>query len=210
MTKGIENTLGLRSLEEALAQFGASPKSLGTASQEIVPVDEPADEADQYEYDDDPILDQKIALSMDRERREVIADELLNGADTERDLDDVSYRLIRHAETMAELALELDPGRAPRAFEVTNALLKNHMDAVISKRELRLKTMKVLQDQRKLELDERKLELEERKHAGKSDSDENPDVIQAHATVISSADLLRTLHAEMKDLHKEPPPQGDI
>jgi len=75
-------------------------------------------------------------------------------------MDKLYDELLGHAREMTELALNLDPARSPRMFEVAEKFYKSAMDAKNSKRDAQLKMMKVLQDQRKLELDELKLKHE--------------------------------------------------
>jgi hypothetical protein len=88
---------------------------------------------------------------------------------------------------MVSLALELDPGKAPRAFEVMNGIIKNAMDAVTSKRDHELKTMRLM-------LEQQKFEHEKNSAGGVPVSGET----NATVSVMTTADLVRQFRNEME------------
>ncbi len=139
MTKGIEDALGLRPMNEALKE-----------QEENLPVSqEDEDDYDPYSLPVD--FDAALRQQIDTATQDKIAEQMLSGKDTEEKLDELFEILKEKAETMADLAMELDPGKAPRAFEVMNQIFKNAMDAVTSKRDHQLKTLKLILDQKKFE-----------------------------------------------------------
>ena len=159
----IEDTLGLRPISEALAE----------TNEEIDPYNLPAEFMAE--------LDSQI------ETAEQTASEqaYLNGDSTSRELDNLYHTLTDKAETLAELAMELEPGKAPRAFEVMNQIYKNAMDAVTAKRDFELKAMKLALDREKLEHDK-----------GNSPVSENKLKV---VEVMTTADMIRSFRKEMAE-----------
>lgn len=174
MTKGIEDTLGLRSMEDALKAM----------NQDAAADDEFAD-YDPYSLPDG--LDQGLA-QFEESANELLAVERREmGLDTEEKLDDIYGILMQKAETMAQLALEVEPARAARAFEVMNQIIKNAMDAATTKRDLQLKHMKHILDQQKFEFD-------------KNNTDSSSSGMTAEIVAVSTtADLVRSFKKAMEE-----------
>lgn len=147
--------------------------------------------SDDQEDDYDPFkLPEELRRSMDFEitqgARENLGEKMLSGQDTEEKLDKMHDILMEHADTMARLAVELDPGKAPRAFEVMNGIIKNAMDAVNSKRDHELKTLRLMLDQQKFEHD-------------RNSSDSSPQAAGDQVVaVMTTADLVRSFRKEME------------
>jgi hypothetical protein len=161
----IENTLGLRPISEALADVE------GTA------------------FDDAYNLPEEFMASLDAQINQ--ADDkatqlaMLNGDSTSKELDTLYHTLTDKAETLAELAMELEPGKAPRAFEVMNQIYKNAMDAVTAKRDFELKAMKLMLEREKLEMD----------RGLNTHQEDGPKVV----SVITTADLIRQYRKDIED-----------
>jgi hypothetical protein len=110
--------------------------------------------------------------------------------DHSQEMDDAHDEALKHAREIVELALELDPARSPRMFEVAAIFYKTAVDAKISKRDAQLKLMKLIQTQKKLDLDEMRL----RHEMGNAPTDKS-DVIM----VEDRNTLLRRLREENTD-----------
>ena len=132
-------------------------------------------------------FDRSLALRVDTASQAAIGEKLLSGKDTDEKLDDLYEKLVDHGETLARLAMELDPGKAPRAFEVMNAIYKNAMDAVTSKRDHELKTMRLMLDQKKLD------------HEINANPVEPIGETEAVVAVMTTADLVRKFRKEMEE-----------
>jgi hypothetical protein len=176
----IENTLGLRSMEEALRDFQRANE----------PTTEPYEDESESDEDYDPFslpaaLNSAHDIQIDAHTRTNLGEKMLAGRDTEDRLDAMHDQLVGHAETLAQLAMELDPGKAPRAFEVLNAIMKNAMDAVTSKRDHELKTLRLILDQQKFEHD-------------KNSNDGAPvGVTDSVVAVMTTADMVRNFRREL-------------
>ena len=105
-------------------------------------------------------------------------------------MDKIHDEVIQHARDAAELAFDLDPARAPRMLEVAAQYYKASIDAKNSKRDAQLKLMKLIQDQKKLDLEEAKL----RHETGNFQSDK-ADVIMVEDRNV----LLKRLREEAQD-----------
>lgn len=110
--------------------------------------------------------------------------------DHSHEMDVAHDEMIKHARQMVELALDLDPARSPRMFEVAATFYKTAVDAKISKRDAQLKLMKLMQTQKKLDLEEMRL----RHEMGNAPTDKS-DVIM----VEDRNTLLRRLREENGD-----------
>lgn len=174
----IEETLGLRSLEEALRDQ-RGPESVE------------AEEEDDYDPFTLPAeFDRALVMQVNTATKEAIAASLLSGKDTDERLNELYDSLMEKAETMARLAMELDPGKAPRAFEVMNQIYKNAMDAVTSKRDHELKTLRHMLDQQKFE------------HEKNADAGAAVGATDAVVAVMTTADMVRNFR---KALDEAPP-----
>jgi hypothetical protein len=176
----IENTLGLRSMEDALRDFqgarSASPES---------DIDETDIEEDYDPFTLPAALNSAHDVKISEHVRSDLGERMLAGRDAEERLDSMHDSLIGHAETLVRLAMELDPGKAPRAFEVANAIIKNAMDAVNSKRDHELKTLRLMLDQQKFEHD-------------KNSNDGAPvGVTDSVVAVMTTADMVRNFRREL-------------
>lgn len=76
-------------------------------------------------------------------------------SDHSQAMDDVYDEAIDTARKIIDMGMNIEPGKAPRLLEVGGQYLKAAMEAKNSKRDAQLKLMKLLQEQRKLELEER-------------------------------------------------------
>lgn len=77
-----------------------------------------------------------------------------------KDMKDVYDTALEISKNMVELGNNIDPARAPRFFEVAAQHLKIAIDASHSNRDAQLRLMKLIQDQRKLELEELRVKTE--------------------------------------------------
>lgn len=127
MTKGIADTLGIKSLEEVLAET---------------------------EIDSE---DQLPATISDDNKNELMSASQMKGLDHSDAMDEIHDEALDVARKIVDMGMNIDIARAPRIFEVANQWMKTAADAKISKRDAELKLMKLIQDQRKLDLEERKL-----------------------------------------------------
>jgi hypothetical protein len=135
MTKGISDTLGMKSLEEILAE----------TEEEVVEGEESEEEFDLPATVEKP---QDTALM-------TIAE--MKGSDHGKSMDEIHDEALDVAKKIVDMGMNIDPSRAPRILEVGGQYFKIALDAKNSKRDAQLKLVKLVQDQKKLELEERKL-----------------------------------------------------
>ncbi len=140
MTKGLDKVFGLPSLEDILNETDTD-------------VDNDSDTVLDEDYDDDMpdvILPDPIRGSA----VELISAAELKAQEHSKAMDGIYDVALKHGADAAELAFDLDPARAPRMLEVAAIYFKTAMEAKNSKRDAQLKLMKLLQDQRKLDMEE--------------------------------------------------------
>lgn len=140
MSKGLTDTLNMKSLDEILAETEAAEEA---QNKELVEVDE--------NEEDLPVPTDESGLMRH--------DEMTN-ASFAKDMDEIYEKAMEIADSAADLANNIDPARAPRMFEVAGQQLKIALDASHSKRDAQLRLMKLIQEQRKLELEELKVKTE--------------------------------------------------
>lgn len=131
MSKGIFDTLNIKSLEEIMAE-----STLGAEDEEEVLLPPTP-----------PLSDSTALMS----RAEMTNDE------HSKKMDDVYSEAIEIARKVSDMGMNIDPIKAPRMFEVAGQHLKIAIDAQGSKRDAELKLMKLIQDQKKLDLEEMKI-----------------------------------------------------
>ena len=129
MSKGLSDTLNIKSLDEILQET------------EI-------DTFGEKEEDDD--TDQTSLMKFK---------EMTNTAFS-NNMKEVYDQAMAISGNLADLGNNIDPARAPRFFEVAAQHLKIAIDAAHSNRDSQLRLMKLIQDQRKLELEELKVKTE--------------------------------------------------
>lgn len=132
MSKGISDTLNMKTLEEILAE---------TEVDETVEVEE--------EPQVPVISEPKETALMDVGQ--------MKGGDHGKAMDEIYDEALDVARKIVDMGMNIDPSRAPRILEVGGQYFKTAMEAKNSKRDAQLKLMKLIQDQKKLELEERKL-----------------------------------------------------
>jgi len=108
----------------------------------------------------DELIEQEEQSIIEASAVELITTAELKAQEHSKAMDDIYAITLKHGSDAAELAFDLDPARAPRMLEVAAIYYKTAMDAKNSKRDAQLKLMKLIQDQRKLELDEQKTKHE--------------------------------------------------
>lgn len=168
MTRKLTETLGLESLEDALA----------AASDEI-------DEALVEEEEEiDPALQPKTAIA----HRDDFMDRLDVGEqDHGTAADEIHSELVKQAVAVFDLAFQVEPNKAARMFEVGGNLMKAALDAKNSKRDAELKALKLMLDHRRANLDAKKARAE-------GVSEAAPGEIEAEAVVFADRnELLRRL-----------------
>ncbi len=136
MTKGLNDVFGLPSMDEIL------------------------EETDQDEIKDE-VIEVEVSLPVERGPTDAIvstAMEQIN--DHSKAMDTIYADTLKHAIDTAELAFDLDPARAPRMLEVSAIHYKTAMDAKNSKVDATMKMMKLINDNKKLQLDEQKMRHE--------------------------------------------------
>ncbi len=131
MSKGILDTLNIKSLEEILAETESEEEIEAT---DLAPIEPSAN----------PLMDREIKHNSEHAQK----------------MDDVYSEALEIARKVADMGMNIDPMKAPRMFEVAGQHLKIAIDASDSKIEAGIKLMKLIQDQKKLELDEMKIRNE--------------------------------------------------
>ncbi len=135
MSKGLAETLNMKSLDEILAETAGAEEEEQVSLPATVEEDEAADS---------PLM-----------KRVEMTNTSFSG-----DMDEVFEKAMEMADSAADLANNIDPARAARMFEVAGQQLKIAIDASSAKRDSQLKLMKLIQDQKKLELEELRLRTE--------------------------------------------------
>ena len=140
MTKMIEHVLGLPSMEDILRST------------------EPTVEQDDYEEQNEKELEAILAITEKAEKGLEIIDS--GQTDHNNSMDEIHKKTLKHADELMELGYNVDQRSAATIFEKANMLYKTALDAKDSKRKAQLNTMKLLLDQKKLELEEKRLNNE--------------------------------------------------
>jgi tRNA A37 N6-isopentenylltransferase MiaA len=174
MSKGISDTLNMKSLEEILAETEMENE-----------IDEAIEEMD----------DSNLPAVVNQKDEPLMNVQQMKGLDHSKAMDEIHDEALDVARKIVDMGMNIDPTRAPRILEVANQWFKTAADAKISKRDSQLKLMKIIQDQKKLELEERKLNGE----LGKQDMIEGEIVYEGDRNK-----LLKILKAQ-KDAHKDQP-----
>jgi hypothetical protein len=135
MNKMIEHTLGLPSMEDFLSEDDDSFDN---------------DEANQAS------LDTAVALA------DAAANQLLiqDGDGHAEAMDVIHKDTLKHARDLVDLGYNVDQRSAATIFEKATMMYKVALDSKDSKRKYQLEAMKLMQNQRKLELDEQRLRFE--------------------------------------------------
>ncbi len=128
---GISETLNIKSLEEAMAEHGITEDETTDAS-----------------------------IVVDTTQQELMNKaEMTNHIHTKK-MKEVYDEAMDVARKCSDLGMNIDPKSSPAIFEVMAKHLKIAIDASSSQRESELKLMKIIQDQKKLEMDEKRLMME--------------------------------------------------
>lgn len=133
MTKHLSDTLGLPSLEDALREQGALP-----------PAREP-------EYEDD---DEQAAEDISARAAKRLAE--VGGEDHANAMDKLHGEVMQHARDLMDLGFNMEHARARGIFEQAANFYKIGLDAKNSKRDAQLKAMRLVLDQRRVEIEERR------------------------------------------------------
>lgn len=136
MTKGLNDVFGLPSMDDILGETEED-----SSENEIVEVEAP------LPVPSSP-TDALVSTAMEQ----------IN--DHSKAMDTIYADTLKHAIDTAELAFDLDPARAPRMLEVSAIHYKTAMDAKNSKVDATMKMMKLINDNKKLQLDEQKMRHE--------------------------------------------------
>lgn len=145
MSQGILNTLNIKSLDEILAETDEFNNNLDDA---------PEEESDDDEEEQLPV---KAPASSSAE---LMARSEMTNKEHGKKMDEIYGEAIEIARTVADMANNIDPAKASRMFEVAGQHLKIAIDAQSTKRDAELKLMKLIQDQKKLDLDELRIKTE--------------------------------------------------
>ncbi len=143
MTKGLTDFFNLPSLDEVLAETTPEGEEIVDAVTEEEPEEEP-----------------QIPAIVSGTSTELITHDDLKSDTHSRDMDKIHDLMMKHGNDITELAYDLDPARAPRMLEVAEKYFHTALDAKNSKRDAQLKLMKLIQDQRKLDLEEARVRNE--------------------------------------------------
>lgn len=81
----------------------------------------------------------------------------MRGSDHGKSMDEIYDESLDIARKITDMGMNIDPAKAPRMFEVAGQFFKTALDAKNSKRDAQMKLMKLIQDQKKLEMEERRL-----------------------------------------------------
>ena len=128
MSRGISDTLGMRSLEDILSETETEE----VETTEIVKTTEPTG-------------------------TELMTASDMKGSDHGKSMDEIYDESLDIARKITDMGMNIDPAKAPRMFEVAGQFFKTALDAKNSKRDAQMKLMKLIQDQKKIELEERRL-----------------------------------------------------
>jgi len=155
MTRGIEETLNLPSLEEALREKGLEAPGITSAAPSEEEVEDVSEDEMVAEVPDG--LDLTHAEQAAELARRVRRMKQASGEDHEVAMDSLHKEGLSHARSLIDLAFNIDHARARGIFEQAANFYKIAMDSKNSKRDAQLKAMKLALDQRRVELEERKL-----------------------------------------------------
>lgn len=133
----ITDTLGMRSLEEIMADTEEPEIEEEEAENNLPTVPEPSNSDSQ-----------------------LMTGKQMQGLDHSKRMDDLHAETLDVARKMVDLGMNIDPTKAPRLFEVANQIFKTALDSANSKRDSELKLMKLIQDQQKLDIDKKRLAFE--------------------------------------------------
>lgn len=139
MSKGITDSLNMRSLEDIMAE---------TDQEEI------GDELAEIDEDDEQVHNTPTAGT------DLITSKQMRGSEHGKRMDEIYSEAIDVARQIVDMGMNIDPAKAPRMFEVANQLFKTAQDSADSKRDSELQLMKLIQNQQKLELDRKRLAAE--------------------------------------------------
>lgn len=140
MTKGLDSVFGLPSMDEILQETYDNDLSAELA--------------------DDEMIVTGLPMAIESPESALIATAMEQITDHSKAMDTIYADTLKHAIDSAELAFDLDPARAPRMLEVSAVHYKTAMDAKNSKVDATMKMMKLINDQKKLDLDRQKLHHE--------------------------------------------------
>ena len=75
-------------------------------------------------------------------------------------MDDIHKQTLQHAKDLMDLGYNVDQRSAATIFEKSTMMYRAALDAKNSKRDMQLKAMKLMLDQRKIEIEEKRLQHE--------------------------------------------------
>lgn len=143
MTQGIENMLGLPSMEDILKTTEPTDDE---APEEISQIDE---------------AKMNAVVSMAKQAETALALTDASGGDGHAAaMDEIHKEMLKHARDLMDLGFNVDQRSAATIFEKATMMYKGATDAKNSKRDMQLKAMKLALDSKKLELDEYKMRTE--------------------------------------------------
>lgn len=141
MTQGIEDMLNLPSMEEV---FGKTK--------------EPVQDSEEIAVEDEGLQN---AVAVFEEAEKVIALKDAKGGDGHaQSMDAIHDEMLEAAQTLMKMGHNVDQRSAATIFEKAVMLYKGALDAKNSKRDMQLKALKLILDQKKLELEEKKVKAE--------------------------------------------------
>lgn len=178
MTKMIEHTLNLPSMEDLLA-------------------DEPSEMPDEFESDEANQASLNAAVAMADAAANHLA--IQDGDGHAEAMDVIHKDTLKHARDLVDLGYNVDQRSAATIFEKATMMYKVALDSKDSKRKYQLEAMKLMQNQRKLELDEQRLRFEMGEQA-----------IETTATIIEDRnDLIKRAREQAKAASAEATSEGE-
>lgn len=143
MTQGIENMLGLPSMED------------------ILKTTEPTDEDAPAEISEIDEAKMNAVVSMAKQAETSLAlTDAQAGDGHAHAMDEIHKETLKHARDLMDLGFNVDQRSAATIFEKATMMYKAATDAKNSKRDMQLKAMKLALETKKLELDEYKMRSE--------------------------------------------------
>lgn len=145
--RGIEDMLNLPYLEDILAE-----------QNEEVSQDSEVEEIVTNVLVEPDVSAPAVASSMIETFEDNI--KMIGGESHAKNLEIIAKETLEHSRTLMDMAYNVDDRSRRGILEIAASMYKNTIDANNSKRDYELKLLKLLQDQRKLDLDERKWRAE--------------------------------------------------
>ena len=147
MTKTLEDTLNLPSLEEALEKVKEDKEA--EVEEQLEEVEHELQELQEDEGDDTL---EAITNSLERtESFETALSTMPDSEDHNNEMDDISEKALEAYQQILDLGMDVSPAHAGKIFENAVQLLKISMDARNSKSDNKIKLMKIALDKAKFD-----------------------------------------------------------